>query len=93
MSSPDLEPIPGDLVAALNTMRSWEREDFRGHSGQHIQVGEQALVIGAWFVGNQLRLRVVRAERVLLFSSAAHAVRRNWSIVRAAPRLPTLGCP
>lgn len=87
------EPIPGDLVLALNAMRSWEQDSYRGFRGEMIMAGEQALVLETWTVGNQRRMRVVRDQRILLFSCAEHAVRRNWRVVVLAPRIPTSGCP
>lgn len=87
-----LEPIPGDYVLALNAMRSWEQELYRGISGELIMVGEQALVLETWSIGNQRRLRVVRDSRIMLFSCADHAVRRNWRVVVPAPRFPTSDC-
>lgn len=95
MSSFDLdtlEPIAGDYVVALNPMRAWESEVRKGHHGPYIQKGEQALVLATWEEGNQLRMRVVRDNRILLFSCASYAVRKNWRIAVAAPRLPTSGC-
>lgn len=96
MSTSDLdsfEPVPGDYVMALNAMRSWEQDSYRGFMGEMIMAGEQALVLETWTVGNQRRVRVVRDQRILLFSCAEHAVRRNWRVVMPAPRMPTSGCP
>jgi len=92
MTFSDLEPIPGDLVMALNAMRAWESEEVRGYVGELIMVGEQALVLATWDVGNQRRLKVVRDNRVLMFSCAGHTVHRNWKVVMPAPRFPTSGC-
>ena len=96
MSSYDLdslEPVPGDYVMALNAMRAWEQDLYRGFMGEMIMAGEQALVLETWSMGNQRRIRVVRDHRILMFSCAEHAVRRNWRVVVPAPRLPTSGCP
>ncbi len=71
---------PGTLVVALNTMRAWESDDRRGTVGEYIRVGEQALVLAGWITGNQLRLRVFRNNRTLLFSSASHAAHKNWKV-------------
>ena len=89
----DLEPIPGDLIVARIAMRSWESDDVRGRNGLYVKEGEQALVIATWTVGNQFRLRVVRDQRILLFSHPVHVVRVNWAIAHAAPRLPNLVMP
>lgn len=88
-----LEPIAGDLIVALNPMRAWEEDRRKGHNGLHIQKGEQALVLATWTEGNQLRIRVVRDNRIILFSCPEHAVRKNWKVAVPAPRLPTSGCP
>lgn len=88
-----LEPVAGDLVVALNPMRAWEEDRLKGHYGEHIQKGEQALVLETWYEGGQRRVRVVRASRILLFSCPDHAVRKNWKVVVPVPRLPTSGCP
>ena len=72
--------VTGDLVVALNDMRAWTSDSTRGHSNVYVLKGEQALVLEAWVVGNQQRFRVVRCDRVLMFSCAAHAVHQNWSL-------------
>lgn len=88
-----LELVPGDLVMALNAMRAWEHGLYRGFMGEMIMAGEQALVLHTWLVGNQMRVRVMRDQRILMFSCPEHVVRRNWKIVMPAPRMPTFGCP
>ena len=88
-----LEPIPGDLVMALTPMRSWESEDVRGTGGTYIQHGETALVLATWMVGTKVRLKLVRDDRMRIFSCQHFVVRRNWKVVMPAPRLPTFGCP
>jgi hypothetical protein len=88
-----LEPIPGDLIVALHVMRAWEEEDRRGKDGTIINEGEQALVLASWNVGNKRRFKLFRNDRILTFSCFEHCVRRNWKVARAAPRLPTTGCP
>lgn len=93
MNSDVTQAVPGDLIVALNVMRAWTSDTTRGHSSIHIQKGEQALVIQAWEVGNQLRLRVLRASRILVFSCPLHAFWQNWEVARTAPRFPTSGCP
>lgn len=97
MSSSDLDSItelvPGDYIVAVHDMRAWENEDKCGWSDYWIHVGEQALVVQLWEVGNQQRVRVFRNDRFLLFSCQAHCVFKNWKVAMAAPRLPTLGCP
>ncbi len=96
MSYSDLDsltPVPGDLVMARVCMRAWESEERKGLNGAYIDRGEQALIITTWSVGNQLRIKLLRDQRLLVFSCAEHCVRKNWKVVRPAPRLPTLGCP
>ena len=85
------EPIPGDYIVALNVLRAWVSDTIRGWNHYHIQKGEQALVIQTWFVGNQVRLRVFRDGRILVFSCPQHALKNNWLISIHASRLPTSG--
>jgi len=87
-----LEPIPGDLVVARVDMRSWVSDLERGTSGDWILTGEQAVVLETWEDGTKRRIRVLRDDRILLFSCPGHVVRRNWKVVATAPRLPTSGC-
>lgn len=96
MSSSDLselEPVPGDLVVAKNVMRAWETELVRGNMGAHILKGEQVLVVEVWDVGNQRRMKVIREDRIMVFSNPLHVVRQNWTIAQAVPRFPSSGCP
>jgi hypothetical protein len=85
----EFEPVPGDLIVALHTMRAWEDEFERGLMGEHVQAGEQAFVVSTWSVGNQRRMKLLREDRLLVFSCANHCVCKNWRVVRAGPRLPT----
>ena len=61
-------------------MRAWEDETCRGKSGSYIQPGQQALVVAAWSVGNQLRIKAYRDERVLVFSCPDHCAHKNWDV-------------
>jgi hypothetical protein len=88
-----LEPIAGDLIVALVGIRSWENEQHRGVDGLYIEKGQQALVLSTWMVGNQCRIKVLRDNRILVFSHPDHCVRKNWKVAVPVPRLPTLGCP
>lgn len=82
---------PGDLIVSTHDMRAWETEERRGTSGEWILKGEQALVINTWIAGNQIRIRVLRDQRVLLFSCPAHVVYRNWRIANVGLGLPVTG--
>lgn len=84
MSSVQRNLEPGDLIVALNDLRAWETDQKRGWSHVYILKGQQALVINTWLVGNQLRMRVLRNLRVLLFSCPAHVVYRNWRIANSS---------
>jgi hypothetical protein len=85
-----LEPVPGDLIVARVAMRAWEDDSRRGTNGEVIQAGEQAMVVQTWEVGNQRRMRVIHDQRLLVFSCAAHVVRRNWKVAGPAPRVANL---
>lgn len=78
MSSTILEP--GAFLIAQRSMRSWEDVDTKGTSGTVISVGQQALLIATWLVGEQRRFRVIRDERILLFSCPDHVTFRNWKV-------------
>jgi hypothetical protein len=80
MSSVQRSLEPGDLIVATHDMRAWETDERRGVSGEWVLKGEQALVINTWHAGNQIRIRVLRDLRVLLFSCPTHVVYRNWRI-------------
>ena len=91
---PDTLPelVPGDLVMAVVAMRSWEREFYQGFVGEMIMAGEQALVLETWSVGNRRRIRIVRDQRILMFSCAEHNVSRTWKIIVPASRHPIGSC-
>ena len=72
------EPVAGCLLVALRPMRAWENDDVRGELGTVIMTGEQALLLATWLEGKQRRLRVVRDQRIFLFSCADHTVNKNW---------------
>jgi len=76
-------PEPGDMLIALNCMRAWESQFVRGKIGDWILVGEQVFVISTTMVGNQIRLFVIRDNRIMTFSSLPHVVCRNWNIVKS----------
>lgn len=84
-SSNEQNLSPGDLIVALNDIRAWETDTKRGQSGNCIRKGECAMLIVSWPVGNQLRLKVLRDQRILHFSHPIYAVHRNWKIAQAVP--------
>jgi hypothetical protein len=82
MSSTYLDVLPGDLLVALRPMRAWENDRAKGTSGCPIGAGEQALVLETWTEGHQRRVRVIRDQRLLLFSCPDHVACRNWRLAR-----------
>ena len=74
--------LPGDLLVALRPMRAWEDDRAKGTHGCPIRPGEQALVLESWLEGAQRRVRVIRDQRLLLFSCPDHAVAKNWGLAR-----------
>ena len=61
-------------------MRAWDNESCRGTAGALILPGQQALLLETWLEGNQRRLRLVREQRIVLFSCPDHVVGRNWKL-------------
>ena len=84
-----IDPIPGDLVIAKNSMRAWETDDVRGKRGSYIDEGNQALVLETWVVGNQRRLRVLFNNRVLVFVCRDMITYKNWDIVKSQSMTPS----
>jgi len=76
----ELTPLPGDLVVALKESRAWESELVRNLNGDVIQVGEIAMVLYTYDVGAQLRMHVLRNNRIMLFSCARRVWSQNWKI-------------
>jgi len=84
-----LEALVGDMVMARCPMRSWESEHERGNNGRWIAPGEQALVVASWTEGSQRRFKVLRDNRVMLFSMSFWLVSTNWEVIMRPTRLPT----
>ena len=75
------EPMPGDLIQAMNDMRSWETDEVRGTSGEWVFKCDQVLLVQVWDVGRQRRYRVLCKNRLLLFSSTLVGAALNWKII------------
>lgn len=75
-------PRPGDMLVSLVPMRAWEDDDRRGESGAALPAGQNVLVVDAWEVGRQRRIRVVYDGRVVVFSCAQRVMDRNWKAAR-----------
>lgn len=77
----DTRFVPGDVLLALNPMRTWESDSVRGSNGRYLEKGAVVLVLNTWIVGNQLRLRIIHNDHVMLVSCAEHAAHKNWKSV------------
>lgn len=83
--------LPGDLIIALNPMRSWESPVIRGNEGDYIKSGEQAFVLTVNVCGNCMRMSVLRNNRIMFFSCKLHTVHKNWKIAEHETVMPTSG--
>lgn len=82
MSIETLSPFKvGDLLVARKPMRAWVSDAERGTAGTVIVPGEQALVVETWLVGHHRRLRLLRKDRMLLFSCLDHTIFMNWALL------------
>lgn len=87
---PDVkDPVPGDLIEAQVLMMPWESDDCRGLTGDVIMKGAYMLVLQAWVVGGQRRVRAFFEGRIVVMSSGVSVWHRNWTIRWHAPRLPS----
>lgn len=79
----------GTLLQVLRPMRAWENDRERGYEGTVIEPGTRALLLQTWEVGNQVRLRVIANDHILLFSNPRHTVTLNWEVVSEAKVTPS----
>lgn len=72
-------PKPGDLIIARRMLKAWESDDERGGNGLVVNYGDTGVVVQVWRVGNQVRLRLLIKDVVVVFSHAHHVVWLNWA--------------
>lgn len=74
-------PLPGDIICAVVQTRSWVDENYRGQDGIKIWVNDIALVIQVWASGNQVRIRALMNDQIVILSSAHKSIRWQWRII------------
>lgn len=79
----------GTLIRALKSMRAWSNDQERGYDGPVIEPGAQALVLQTWMVGEQVRIRVMANDTIMLFSNPKHTVSLNWEVLSEAKATPS----
>lgn len=72
-------PTPGTMLMARSPMRAWTEDYFYGTTGEIVNEGTVAVVLQAWKVGNQIRLRMLINSSVLVLSTAHRNLSRNWT--------------
>lgn len=74
---------PGAMLTACVPMRAWQDDEKKGELGLVLPPGDNVLVVGSWSAGNNVRLRVIYAGRVVVFSCAQKNLGRNWKVACA----------
>ena len=71
--------LPGDIIIALGSMRSWESPYERGKDGRTIEEGQTALYLSCVETdGNKRRLVVLFDGQMAYFSSDIRHTSMNW---------------
>lgn len=70
--------VPGDIVVVQRKMRAWVSDLERGTDGAWVRPGDVGLIVETWSVGNQVRLRLLISDRLVVFSNPPHTVHLNW---------------
>ena len=71
-------PAPGMMLIARTPMRAWADDYFYGTTGEIVNEGTIGVVIQSWKVGNQVRLRMLVMNTILVLSTAHRDLSRNW---------------
>lgn len=75
----DAAPKVGAMIVARRQLKAWENDRERGSAGLVVREGDVGLLVETWREGNQVRLRVLIKDALVLFSHAHHCVWLNWA--------------
>ncbi len=73
--------MPGDVLVARVSMRSWESIDHRGEDGEYITKNNVAFVIASKTCGQKIHIITFCNHKVLKFACKLSAVIKNWYLV------------